>query len=248
MNLQEVFDQLTAGEFSQMAIGGLERGIIAPTNYKTVMAHINMGLTALYRRFALKEGHIKLDLQPSQHTYPLKERFALTSRRSTEPVRYILDSASAPFREDIHKIERVLTEVGFTLGLNDISDKNSCHTPTMSTLVVPDSVINQTSQTPEQLKTSTLDVFYRANHPILTIPIGYFEPKRVELELPYSHLEALLYFVASRANNPVGMSDEFHAGNNYAQRYEAACQELERHNMRIDVGQQSHKLESKGFA
>jgi hypothetical protein len=248
MNLQEIFEQLTAGEFSQLAIGGLERGVIAPSNYKTVMAHINLGLTALYRRFPLKEGHIKLDLQPGLHTYPLKAVFATNNRRSSEPVRYIIDSAVAPFQDDIHKIERVVTMAGYNLGLNDVSDKNSCHTPNMHTLVIPDSVVTQTSQTPEYLKGELLDVYYRANHPILSIPIGYFEPKRVEIELPYSHFEALLYFIASRANNPIGMSDEFHAGNNYAQRYEAACQELERLGMRIDVGQQSHKFEGKGFA
>lgn len=248
MNLIEVFEQLTVGEFSQLAIGGQERGVISQANYKTVMSHINLGLTALYRRFPLKEGHIKLDLQPGKKVYPLKMAFAVSNRRSNEPVRYIIDSLSSPFQDDIHKIERVLTETGFTLGLNDISVKDSCHTPDMSTLVVPDSIIHQTTQTPDHLKTETLDVYYRANHPILTMPLGYFEPKRVDIELPYSHLEALLYFVASRAHNPIGMSDEFHAGNNYAQRYEAACQELERLGLRIDVGQQGSKLESKGFA
>ena len=172
----------------------------------------------------------------------------MSSRRSRQPVRFILDSLEVPFLDDIHKIERVLTAQGKELGLNDIANPFACMTPSMSTLTVPSLIVTPTSDTPDWLKTDKLNVVYRANHPIITISLGLFDPNKVDIELPYSHLEALLYFVASRVNNPIGMNNEFHAGNNYAQKYELACQELERVNMRIDVGQTNHKLYQKGFA
>ncbi len=65
--------------------------------------------------------------------------------------------------------------------------------------------------------------------------------------MPYSHLEPLLYYVASRINNPIGMANEFHAGNSYAAKYEKSCQELEMVNLRVDQGSQNTKLRQKGF-
>ena len=246
MKLQDIFTQLTCGEFSQISIGGLQPGIIDEGNYKHLVAFINLGLTKLYQRFALKEGRITLELKPSLATYALRSQFGVASRRSREPVRYILDMDD-PFQDDIHKIERILTMDKKEMPLNDRDNEYSCFTPSMNTLIVPQSILAPTTDTPEWLVTPTIDVYYRANHPIITIPIGPFDPNRIDIELPYSHLEALLYFVAARAHNPVGMTNEFHTGNTYAAKFEGICAELERNNIRIDQGAQVNRLRQKGF-
>lgn len=247
MKLKEIFDQLTYGELSQLSIGGDEAGVISPANYDRVLAHVNLGLTALYKRFPLKEGRVIVELQAGRTTYPITSRYAVTSRSSREPVRYIKDSAGAAFKDDIHKIERVYTSAGWEFGLNDEADHYAMRTPSATTLVVPFDVVAKPISLPDELKTDTLEIVYRANHPILMTDEGDLEPELVEVELPYSHLEPLLLFVASRAYTPTGMSADGNLGNTYAAKYEAACLQLELINLRVDQGGQRDKLTERGW-
>jgi hypothetical protein len=236
MKLIEIFNQLTHGELSQLHIGGAELGKIQEEDYPKLVSHVNLALAALYRRFPLKEGRLTLAIQPGQSAYSLLSTYAVSSRRSRAPIRYIEDSMADPFEDDINKVERVLKEDGTELPLNIEGDEDSCFTPSFNVLRIPKS-----------LETGKLEVVYRAVHPQIVIPMGPFDPARVDIELPYSHLEALLYFVASRMHNPVGMTNEFHAGNSYATKYEAACIELEQVNLRVDQGHTNYRLERNGW-
>jgi len=247
MKLKEVFDQLTYGELSQLSIGGGEAGVISAANYDRVLSHVRLGLTELHKRFPLKEGRLILTLQANRTTYPINSSYAVSSTKSKEPVRYIADSTAAPFIDDIHKIERVYTADGFELGLNDDSDTYSLFTPSAFVLRVPSAIVNGSMDLPDELKTSTLEVVYRANHKILVTDEGDLDPEAVEVDLPYSHLAPLLLFVASRVHTPTGMTNEFNAGNNYAAKYEAACKDLETFNLRVDQGSQNTRLESNGW-
>ena len=248
MKLQDILGQLSTGEFSQMSFGGQGGGEFNESNYPNLVNHINLGLTTLYRRFKLKEERISVLIRPGQAMYPLQSIYAVHNKRSRETVRYIEDSEAVPFTDNIHKIYRVLTEFGVEMNLNDATDQYSCYTPNMTTLALPSELANQNPiSTPYWLRVNKVQVIYQANHPQIVIPLGLFDPTRVNIELPYSHLEALLYFVASRANNPIGMSNEFHAGNNYAAKFEAACQQLEAMGMEIDTAATNTKLRQKGF-
>lgn len=247
MKLKEIFDQLTHGELSQLSIGGAANGGIAVENYPKVLSHINLGLTALYKRFPLKEGRVEVELQTGRTTYPINANYAVNNRRSREAVRYIKDSADAPFRDGIHKIERVYTSLGFEMGLNDESDPYSVFTPSATVLRVPAVVVAGSVDLPDELKTETLEVVYRANHPPIVQGIGLFEPDRVEVELPYSHLEPLLLFVASRVYTPTSMTNETNMGNTYYSKYEASCQQLETTNLRVDQGSQNTRLARNGW-
>lgn len=53
----------------------------------------------------------------------------------------------------------------------------------------------------------------------------------------------LLYYVASRVHNSIGMTGEFNAGNNYSAKYEMSCQQLEQMNLRVDQDSQNSKLQ-----
>ena len=212
MKLSEIFNQLTYGELSQTHLGGAAEGAIDEANYPKILAHVNMGLLALHKRFPLKEGRKTLVLQPGILTYSLDAPEAL-------------------------KIERVYSADGWELGLNDESDPGSCFTPSAHILRVP-----------ALLETPSVEVVFRAGHPLLTVDAtGYLNPEQVVVELPYTHLEALLLYVASRVSNPMGMSNEFHAGNSYAAKYEAACQLLEMVNLRVDQGSQNTRLVRNGW-
>jgi hypothetical protein len=240
MKLSEIFNQLTHGEFRMLAIGGATLGSITEANYPAVLAHINLGLTALFTRFTLKEGRILLRPVEGQLVYALDDKFAVNNRRSAQVNRYLIDSASEPFNDDtLIKVERVLDTCQRDLSLNRQDDPCSYFTPSIKSLRIPP----PTKDHP--LEDVTL--VYRQNHAQLAVTMGYFDPARIEVELPYTHLEALLYFVASRVHNPLGMQNEFNMGNNYAQKYEQACQMLEMKNVEADHSTENCRIRRMGW-
>ena len=237
MKLSEVFSQLTYGELSQLNLGGAEAGSIDTRNYPQVVAHVNMGLLALYKRFNLKEGRLQFTLKEGVTYYPLN---------TAEDVNFVAVPGEEDFADDILKVERVYTSRGFELGLNDLENQYACMTPSNNVLRVPAVIAGQRVDLPDELKTDALTVVYRAKHPML-VATASFNPSRIELELPYTHLEPLLLYVASRVHNPIGMTNEFHAGNSYAAKFEQACQQLEVQNLRVDQGGQSNRLKRNGW-
>lgn len=207
MNLQEVFDQLSSGELSQLSLAGPNGGPLQQGSWPGVINSVNLGLTALYKRFNLKQDSKALTLNAALENYPVGQR-------------------------DVLKLLRVQTDAGFDVPLNDALDDYSCFTPSPRVLRVPQVLRVPTSETPEEYRTTSLLVTYQANHPWLDPELS--APEMVELELPDTHLQALLYFVASRAYNPIGMGQEFNAGNTWFAKYEAECRSLENEGMQAD--------------
>lgn len=237
MRLQEIFDSLKSSEFSQLSIGGAGPGVIDETNYSAAVGFVNLGLMALFRRFALKTGSLDLQLHEAIDDYRLVLDCAVSATRSKQPVRYILDSAMAPFEDDVIKVERVLDAMGEDLPLNKENDPWSVVTPSSTRLKVP-------SLVPRQV----LSVVYRAHHPKLSVGMGYFDPARVEVDLPDTHLEALLYFIAARAHTPMGAgAGEGAAAMGYLARYEAVCSELEGKGLQVDKSYTPDRLRANGW-
>jgi hypothetical protein len=252
MKLSEIFTQLVYGELSQLAFAGTEPGTLDDAHYNRIVSHVNLGLTALYKRFPLKESRLTVALQPGQGTYQLHSNFAVSKTSSAEPVKYILDSSTARFGDDIHKVERVYTDsvlTPFELGLNDLANAYALRTPSALTLWVPADIVARSTDLPEELLTTNLEVVYRANHPILPMGVGMYRAETVEIELPYSHLDALLLFIVSRVNNPIGSigATGFHAGNNYAAKYEQECQRLSTDGLTVDQGSQNTGINRNGW-
>lgn len=237
MKLKEVFDHLTYGELSQLSIGGAEAGVIDSTNYPRVISYINLGLTALYKRFYLREGKVSFKPVKNIHFY------RIDSDGDTE---LTVEADQDDFYNNILKIGRVVTDGGFDLDINNSANPYSCFTPEINLLQLSKEVAAQELSLPDNLKTSTLTVVYQASHPV--IPMNVSRPDRYDIELPSTHLEPLLYYIASRVHNPIGMTNEFNAGNNYNAKYEAACKQLEFNNFMIDQGAQNTKSERNGWA
>ncbi len=238
MTLAEIFNQLAYGELSQLSVVNSETGLLDSSKYPQFVSHVNLGLTALYKRFPLKEGRVTFSLEPGKVTYPIT---------TTEDVNFVVGVGEEDFTDDILKIERVYTDKGIELPLNDLADLYSCTTPSATVLRVPIGFVTSDADLPDEYITSTLTAVYRANHPLIKVTGSSFNPSRVNVELPMSHLEPLLLFVASRVNNPVGMTNEFHAGNSYAKKYEQACQQLEVTNLRVDKGSQNTGIYRGGW-
>ncbi len=219
MKLSEVFTQLTHGEMSQLALGGQVFGETPDEKAAILISHTNLGLTALYKRFNLKEQQLEFELSTSGDVYQLQ-------------------------RDDLLKIEKVMTVEGTELPLNNSIEPYSCFTPQLNQVRVPLDIVNQVASLPDEYKTTALRVVFRANHP--KIPDDTF-PETYDLELPYSHLEALLYYIASRVNNPLGASGNYHAGDSWAAKYEMECLRLSEKNLQVDEVVGNIRLVSNGW-
>lgn len=235
MKLQDIFDQLTFGELSQLSLTNEGQGI-NEEDRKKVIRNITLGLTELHKRFLLKERFFDITLQKGKVVYTLVKRFAESNISSTEPVKYISD-LNSPFYDDLLKIEQVTDENGNKLTLNKSGNKYSLRTPAYNVLYIP----------PQETPITTVNVVYRADHPPLSEHAHLLPPFTVDIDLPGSHLQALLYFVASRILNPIGLVQEFHEGNNYTAKFEAAVQELKNTGFQIDTDFENNRFTTKGF-
>lgn len=236
MKLLEVFDQLAYGELSQVSLLDTTTGLMKVTKYPGLVGHTNLALTALYTRFHLKENRLILPLRTDQTSYSLN---------SVEDIR--VEYGAEDFADDILKVEKVLTAAGVELSLNDSTDPYGCTTPSPTVLRLPLLLVNKGPDLPDDLVTDTLEVVYRANHPKLPYTSTGFNPATIELELPPSHLDPLLLYIASRVHNPIGMTNEFHAGNSYYAKYEAACARLENLGLEVDQGSQNTRAGRNGW-
>lgn len=241
MNLKMIFDLLSHSELSQVSIGGTNG--IDESNWERVLSAVNLGLTELHKRFLLREEEVVLQMQPNQVRYLLDVKYAQSNRESFGVTKYLLDSAGDPFLGRVLKVERVYDAEGCELMLNRGGDSldllhRSIRTPVFNVLVLP-----------PELPLQQLRVVYRGNHPLLVKEQGYFQLEEVEVHLPDTHLDALLCYVAHRLFNPTGLSGNtgFHEGNNYFQKFEAACALLESGEYRNVEKEENYRLYRNGW-
>lgn len=247
MKLSHIFDSLRTGELRLLSIGGGEQGEIRPEDYPTMITHINLALAAIFGRFTLKEEKLTLLLEPGVTRYELSRTRAVSNTGSTATPKYIEDT-DRPFQDDLAKVLAIHTDEGEELALNNRADKWSCHTPSTYVLEVPEKIVEQAPDVPAQLKTGSLVITYRATHPWLPVDLAPdFNPAQVEVDLPVAYLQALLYYVASRAHHPVSLNSEVSQTASYAVKYETECMRLESNNLHLNKEEGTDKFHARGW-
>lgn len=229
MKLNEVFEHLQYGELSNLGLVDKTTGVIPMSVYPKILSSVNLGVTELHKRFQLKKGLIRLELQPDRTMYPLLKKHQVGNKAPVGTAQYILNDGVVFTDGELLKVEKVTTEKGCWLGLNDSSTCRSVSTP-------QDNVLYVSSLLQNTLKPLELTIEYRKS----VAPLKVCDWEDVSLcslvvDIPHTHLMALLYFVASRIHNPIGFSEATtHEGNNYAAKFEAECLNLDFHNLRVD--------------
>jgi hypothetical protein len=213
MLLSDLFMYLAYGELSQMAIGTNNRGGIDESDYPTLISHINLGLTNLHNRLPLKQSQVIVAQQSDRILYPLTSIYAINSN-SVESNKFILDSATEPFVNDVLKIEEVYTESNVLLPLNDSAKANSVFTPSFNTLQVSN---------PESNK--ALAILYRANHAQLPAKRGV-DISAIEVDIPAVLIEPLLTFVVGRVAGAGNNQTSIQEAAAYQQKYEVQVQQI----------------------
>lgn len=210
MNLLDVFSALTYGELKQLKLAHFhsEDSESAPdsSSYAPLISDINLGITELHKRLWLRTEELYIQQYAHIEHYILAPKYA-AQFGSAEPYKYILDTVENPFQDNVLKIEECYNEIGELLVLNDPTDSESLFTPTYRSLQVPNPV-----------SANIIGIQYRANHPKLVYVPGV-EPEDIEIALPESLLEPLLYYVAMRNFSSLN-SDDNHEGNNYHKKFE----------------------------
>lgn len=237
MKLQEILDNLAYGELSQLFIGNSNENVpaIPMEQIPRILPSICLGLTELHKRFLLQEGTLNITRTPGRTSYLLNSRFALSNDTSAETDKYISD-LDDPFTDNLMKIEKITTDAGVRLVLNDVSDPDAVRVPGPTLFILPETVV-----------ANSLVVTYRADHPLIDRTAALASPESTDINLPVSHLEALLLYVASRMTTPLGLSGEFHDGNNYFARFEAACALLKDQGLEVEGDEPNHKLINNGW-
>lgn len=242
MKLSEVFEHLQYGELSNLGIVDKTTGLIPETLYPKVLSSVNLGLADLHKRFVLKKGYLHIVLQPDQTMYPLKSQYQVGNKAPVGTVQFIKNEG-VKFVDDLLKVEKVITDKGVALGLNDSTSARSVATPQYNMLYVSGLLQRELKPTPLEL---TLE--YRKGVKPLKICESSFDQLCVEVDLPDTHLMALLYFTASRLHNPIGFSEATtHEGNNYSAKYEAECLSLDYLNLRVDEVAENSRARRNGW-
>ena len=191
MQLDELLEILAFGELAGTANVDNATDQILPDKYPKVISYINRGLTQLHTLFLLKEDIVTVRHLANKTTYFLHSDFS-DETGGLDP--YISDSPFKPFNDNILMIEYMNDELGDPLVVNDYEDPLSYFTPGHITVEV--NVIN-----PE----TVFHVIYRANHDVL--PSQPADPALVLVNIPRNFIDALCYFVASKAFASINSSD-----------------------------------------
>jgi len=234
MLLSELFEQLTYGELSNLKIGGKSLGDIEAGSYPAIVSHVNMGLTALHKLFPLSCKEIVVQQYEDIGVYKLHTDFAVNGTTGSEATKYLIDTAASPFENTVLMIDKVVDENANTLFLNELTETKSLFTPSYNTLQVP----NPT--------TSVLGVTYRAKH--ATIEADNLEPETVELVIPESLLEPLLYYIASRAFMGTPAIDGVDRSALYFGRYQASIARFKEEGLINNDTYENKRLVDHGWA
>lgn len=231
MQLNDIFDHLVSGELHTVAIGQVDpaTGELSDENKRRMLSHINAGLDALHARFTLRQETLKVLMVPGLLRYRLAADNALST--SWLPRTKYIDDSVVPFDFKLYQILEVRDADGV-----DITP--SIKQPRFDLIELPEAV----SESHEYIS-----VDCRVSHRKLTEIDLDIDHDLVEVNLPYAHLEALGYFIASRIHNPVGMQDEMGQGINYSMKYEAACQALENEGFQLDESMDSDRAARGGW-
>ena len=152
MLLSELFNYIATLDSSSLDLDTNGDGVIVAGHYPKVINAINLGLIQLYAEFPVKEKSLVVQLYSHITNYELATKFAANSG-SAETYKYILDTSSDPFLDDVSIIQTISNEIGVELAINQSNDLLSVYTPAYNMI-----------QHPYPDNDNTIFVTYKARH------------------------------------------------------------------------------------
>ena len=239
ITLDELLRDLSYGEFSLLNIGNFlpdeHESDPDPKSYAQLSSWFNIALGNIYSEFLLASEELYITQIEEATTYTLSYEYAVSNTGSTKDPKYITDTVGNPFKDNILKIESVYDEEGNPVALNNALDVESCYTPTYRTLQVP---------WPNEF--GLLTVQYRAG-PAKIAYVSGMDPSTIDVAVPHSLREALLWYVASRGF--AAMSDGQGGGQaaEYYQKYRSRVLDVRTQGLYIQTEADNNFFDTNGW-
>jgi hypothetical protein len=213
MNVQNLFEDLSRGELSNLSLANDGNGTIQVAAQPKILLYANDALLRLYSRFVLKENVVLVQMHEHITFYHLLQKFAVNyvplTAADDEPIRYIRDLPLTPFEGDVLKVLSVFNFDGTQLPLNDDALQESLFSPQARVLQVP---------LPVQGK--VLSVLYQARHRQLRDNLEQV------IELPDVLSSALTAYVAYKVFSHMGTQDSSVKAQEHLAIYEGICADV----------------------
>lgn len=196
---------------------GKEWEDLSDNERKRLVGLVNTGLLNLYTRFDILRNEATVYLNVYCNKYTIKQ-------------------------DDLIKIEEILLPDGVRLE-NNTGEDCGFNSDSYNTFTLSQELLEKYTDTCAKVR-------YRATHPDITQPYSEsgISLDEMVVELPQIFLTPLLLFVASCVFNPMGATNvEFHEGNNYAQKYEMACREIENKGVYLEKHEVQTKFQRNGW-
>jgi hypothetical protein len=208
MNVNQLYQNLSYGEFSNLAMSGEGSGTIIEAYRPRVILAANEALLRLYGRYILKERDVVIEQMVGITNYHLNKRFAQMTKPQVEKKLYIKDMALEPFEDDVIKILCVYNSFGVELPLNDPELVDSLFTPQANVL-----------QVPRVQPGVALSVQYQASH----VPLDHIELEQ-PIELPTVLHGALTAYTAYKIFSQINTAESNAKAQEHFANYESICQ------------------------
>lgn len=240
VSLNEIFTMLATGEFSNISLQRDDSGQIDESEYESVINHLNLGLTEIYKRFNFLNYEILLHVDPSVETYYLHpERVVPLAQIST--TNYLQRPDDWDGYINIVEVKDVFDSDGEPYTLN-----NRLKTPAILQLA-PDRLKITGVETAE-----IMSVLYQA-FPAKIVLDDDLDITDTYISLPETAIEALLYYIAMRVYKPIGKNDstaQADKSQSYQAQFELSCTRIEQFGLDIDEDENDidDRFTEKGWA
>ena len=244
MVVQDLFDELATGEFSNVAIGNSVNGSIEPDAYKKVLTQINAGLRELYKRFLLREKTCYITRPSGTTEYFLRDTNVVASFGDTptteKPITVSVESATEkPTVSDLCRVIDAFDELEETLVYLNYKWQ-------------PDSVFTKghdhiTIKNPLPV---TLGIVYQAYYPKIILAED-FDPETYMLYFPEFITYALKCYVASEfftGKTSKATEGEAQIYNTFHGNFEKACKIIEDEGFTEEASTEDDRFEDGGWA
>lgn len=239
ISMGEVVNMLTDCELAQLLYVDMDTREINQASLPSLVRTINLGILELHKRFLLKKGSVEVILDPDRHRYYLRQSHLLNAKGDL-PKYLVGEDLASP--RSILKVEEVYDQYGKELKLN--SDPfYGVSTPAADILEVSDHILLHSGANKLKL------VFRMAPKNQILCSDFTEEVDCLKVDIPYTHLQALIWFVASRCHSSKGFQEntasEFIS---YGNKFEQECVALDALNFRVDQQGGNDRLKRQGWA
>lgn len=240
ISMREVIDMLTDCELAQLVYVDSDSKTLNMRTLPGLIRTLNLGVLEMHKRFLLKTGTAEVLLDKERHRYYLRPAHRVGAKGDSP--KYLISSDLLGPRS-LLKVEQIFDQEGREYSLNT-DPFYGLMTPAPDILEVSDHILLNS-------RANKLTVKFRMapRAEILCDDLEEEDIENLKVDIPYTHLQALIWFVASRSHASKGFQEntasEFIS---YGNKFEAECAALDALNYRVDQQGGTDRLMRQGWA